>query len=141
MLVHLLNPFFLMTDIPVGTFTMGDTLDGESDAKPTDITVSEYYMDRTLVPYALWRSVYLGHHATDMVLVLRITVWARRRDHPVQALDWYDSVKWCNARSEHDGLTPVYYLDAGMTQVYRTGEQTPYVNWSANGYRLPTEAE
>ena len=28
-----------------------------------------------------------------------------------------------------------------MTQVYTNGEVSPYVNWSANGYRLPTEAE
>jgi len=28
-----------------------------------------------------------------------------------------------------------------MTQVYTNGEVTPYVNWSATGYRLPTEAE
>ena len=140
-LVHLLNPFFLMTDIPGGTFTMGDTLDGESDAKPTDITVSEYYMDRTLVPYALWRSVYTWATSHGYGVGFANNGVGKKANHPVQALDWYDSVKWCNARSEHDGLTPVYYLDAGMTQVYRTGEQTPYVNWSANGYRLPTEAE
>jgi formylglycine-generating enzyme required for sulfatase activity len=36
----------------------------------------------------------------------------------------------------------VYYTDAGMTQVYTNGEVTvTNVNWSANGYRLPTEAE
>src|SRR5438034_9715585 len=50
-------------------------------------------------------------------------------------------VKWSNARSEQAGLTPVYYTDAGLTQVYSTGEVTPYVNWAVNGYRLPTEAE
>jgi formylglycine-generating enzyme required for sulfatase activity len=36
----------------------------------------------------------------------------------------------------------VYYTDAGFTQVYKTGEtDAVYVNWGANGYRLPTEAE
>jgi formylglycine-generating enzyme required for sulfatase activity len=50
-------------------------------------------------------------------------------------------VKWCNARSQLAGLTPVYYTDAALTQVYKTGEMTPYVNWAANGFRLPTEAE
>ena len=62
-------------------------------------------------------------------------------NHPVQTVDWYDCVKWCNARSVQAGLTPAYYTDAGLTQVYQTGDLTPYVNWNANGYRLPTEAE
>jgi formylglycine-generating enzyme required for sulfatase activity len=38
-------------------------------------------------------------------------------------------------------LTPVYYTDAGLTQVYTNLEVTVYVNWAAKGYRLPTEAE
>jgi formylglycine-generating enzyme required for sulfatase activity len=51
-------------------------------------------------------------------------------------------VKWCNARSQQAGLIPCYYTDAGFTQVYKTGDvDAVYVNWSANGYRLPTEAE
>ena len=56
-------------------------------------------------------------------------------------VDWYDVVKWSNARSQQAGLTPVYYTDAGLTQVYTSGEVTVYVNWTASGYRLPTEAE
>jgi formylglycine-generating enzyme required for sulfatase activity len=37
---------------------------------------------------------------------------------------------------------PVYYTDAGLTQIYSTGDtDTVYVSWGANGYRLPTEAE
>ena len=65
-------------------------------------------------------------------------------NNPVQTVNWYDVVKWCNARSQLAGLTPVYYINASMlpTQVYRTGDfDTVYANWSANGYRLPTEAE
>ena len=56
-------------------------------------------------------------------------------------MNWYDVVKWCNARSEQAGKVPVYYTDAGLTVVYRTGEVAPYANWSVKGYRLPTEAE
>jgi sulfatase modifying factor 1 len=46
-----------------------------------------------------------------------------------------------NARSQQAGLTPAYYTDVGLTQVFTNGYVTPYVNWVANGYRLPTEAE
>ena len=60
----------------------------------------------------------------------------------MQTLDWYDCVKWSNARSQQAGLTPVYYTDAGLTQVFTNGETTNvFVNWTTNGYRLPTEAE
>ena len=57
-------------------------------------------------------------------------------------MDWYDTVKWCNARSQQAGLTPVYYTDANLTQVYTNGDvDAVYANWSVNGFRLPTEAE
>lgn len=77
-------------------------------------------------------------------------------DHPVHSVSWYDVVKWCNAKSERDGLTPVYSL-GGI--VYRTGEPgfrewddeeesfyfvettVVFMNSSANGYRLPLETE
>ena len=69
-------------------------------------------------------------------------VLAKAANNPVQTVDWYDCVKWSNARSKHAGLTPVYYTDAGLTQVYTIGETTNvFANWAANGYRLPTEAE
>jgi hypothetical protein len=57
---------------------------------------------------------------------------------------WYDAVKWCNARSEMENLNPVYFTDNTLTTVYRTGQlmlNPDAVKWTANGYRLPTEAE
>ena len=62
-------------------------------------------------------------------------------------MSWYDCVKWCNARSEKEGLTPIYQYFrgiGGVPTVYRTGEHdlsSGGQNWTANGYRLPTEAE
>jgi formylglycine-generating enzyme required for sulfatase activity len=58
---------------------------------------------------------------------------------PVINVSWYDVVKWCNARSEKEGLTPVYKNGNGTT--YKTGEGAPTLNSSANGYRLPSEKE
>ena len=45
------SPPIGMTLIPAGIFTMGDTIDGESDAIPINITVSAFYMDVNLVSY------------------------------------------------------------------------------------------
>ena len=57
---------------------------------------------------------------------------------PVINVNWYDVVKWSNARSEKEGLTPVYQV-SGTT--YKTGQSVPTLNASANGYRLPSEKE
>ena len=134
------NPPAGMALIPAGTFTMGDTLDGESDAIPTNVTVSAFYMDVDLVSSNQWAGVYFyatGHGYTFTNAGAGIAA-----NHPVQTVDWYDCVKWCNARSQQAGLTPAYCTDAGLTQVYTNGETTNiFANWSASGYRLPTEAE
>ena len=59
-------------------------------------------------------------------------------NHPVTPINWYDAVAWCNAKSEMEGLTPVYWLDGG---VYRGGRARPTVSAAADGYRLPTLGE
>ena len=58
-----------------------------------------------------------------------------RYDHllnlPVEKVSWYDAVKFCNKKSERDGLTPCYSGSGSNVSC----------NFSANGYRLLTEAE
>jgi formylglycine-generating enzyme required for sulfatase activity len=128
-----------MALIPAGVLTMGDNLDGESDAIPTNVTVSAFYMDVNLVSYGQWQSVYnwATNHGYGFVNVGA----GKAANHPIQTVDWYDTVKWCNARSQQAGKNLVYFTDAGLTQAYTNGQVTPYVNWTASGYRLPTEAE
>jgi formylglycine-generating enzyme len=129
-----------MALIAAGVFTMGDTLDGENDATPTvSVTVSAFYMDTNLVSYSQWQTVY--SYATSHGYSFTNSGTGKAANHPVQTVSWYDSVKWSNARSQQAGKTPVYYTDAGLTQVYTNGDLAPYVNWAAKGYRLPTEAE
>jgi uncharacterized repeat protein (TIGR03803 family) len=130
-----------MALIPAGTFTMGDTLDGESDAIPTvTVNVSVFYMDTNLVSYSQWQPVY--NWATANGYGFDNAGAGKAANHPVQTVNWYDTVKWSNALSQQAGLIPVYYMDASLTQVYTTGDvDAVYANWAANGYRLPTETE
>jgi len=119
---------------------MGDSLDGDpyGNAAPVTVNVSAFYMDTNLVSKAQWDDVYnwaIGHGYN-----FDNTGYGKEVNHPVQTINWWDSVKWCNARSEMESRTPAYYTDAGLTTVYRTGQLSPSVNWT-NGYRLPTEAE
>lgn len=53
--------------------------------------------------------------------------------HPAFALNSYMVALYANARSTAEGLTPVYVLDS-VNLTFNT-------NYSATGYRLPTEAE
>ncbi|MET8446719.1 formylglycine-generating enzyme family protein [Streptomyces sp. NPDC005209] len=50
---------------------------------------------------------------------------------PVEGVSWWDAVRFCNALSEKDGLTTAYHFE---------GDD---IEWdtSADGYRLPSEAE
>jgi len=129
-----------MVLIPAGAFTMGDNLDGLANASPVSVTVSAFYMDVNEVTLSQWKSV--KYWATNHGYGFASVGSGKGPNHPVYSVNWYDCVKWSNARSQQVGRTPVYYTDAGLTQVYTNGEvSTLYPNWTANGYRLPTEAE
>lgn len=66
---------------------------------------------------------------------------------PVTMISWRDAIVWCNAASEKDGLEPVYkYNGAVLKEVdsAKDGEgkaENAIIDASADGYRLPTEAE
>jgi formylglycine-generating enzyme required for sulfatase activity len=131
-----------MALIPAGSFTMGDSVDGDSSALPLHtVYVSAFYMDKYDVTLALWQQVY--NWAITHGYSFDYAGSGKAANHPVQTIDWYDCVKWCNARSEREGRTPAYYTSAAQTAVYRSGDidiTNGCVNWNS-GYRLPTEAE
>jgi formylglycine-generating enzyme required for sulfatase activity len=131
-----------MALIPQGAFTMGDSLDGMSDAPTRTVTLDAYYMGKYEVTKAEWDEVRtwgLSNGYTDLAAGS-----GKASNHPVQSIDWYQMAKWCNARSQKEGLTPVYYTNDAQTTIYKTGSvdvTNAQVKWAANGYRLPTEAE
>ena len=107
-----------------------------------EIYTSAFFMDKTEVSKAEWDTVYSW--AITNGYVFDNAGVATASDHPVVNINWHDAVKWCNARSEKEGLTPCYYTDAGKTTIYRTGLSAldnNWVDWGADGYRLPTRAE
>lgn len=52
---------------------------------------------------------------------------------PVEGVSWADAVRFCDALSRREGLTPAYRL--------RADGETADWDTRADGYRLPTEAE
>lgn len=129
-----------MALIPGGSFVMGDTFsEGTTLELPLHTNqISAFFMDQTEVTKALWDDVKGWSGGNGYAYDNPGAGMAA--NHPVQTVNWYDVVKWCNARSQRQGQIPAYYTDAALTQVYKTGQVEPYVRWSS-GYRLPTEAE
>src|ERR1039457_88964 len=131
-----------MATITDGWFLRGDAIDNESDAHTNQVFVSAFQMDTNLITWANWQLVY--QDALNRGYSFSTNATGFGPNDPVQTVSWYDAVKWCNARSQMEGLTPCYYTDTSLTLVYTSGTialKTNNVNWTANGYRLPTEAE
>jgi len=121
------RPFFGedMVLIPAGSFHMGNITghpNGLSNEQPVhEVNITRpFLMSRTLVTQELYEEV-MGSNPAHFI----------GTHHPVDQVSWYDAVAFCNMRSLLEGLDPCY-----------TGEGEFIVcDFSANGYRLPTEAE
>ncbi len=106
-----------------GSFLMGSP-ESENwrieDETLHEVTVSSFYID----PYETTQGEYarvMGENPSAFI----------GNDLPVESITWLDAVLFANAKSADAGLTPAYTVsDIGVL-------------WdrSANGYRLPTEAE
>jgi formylglycine-generating enzyme required for sulfatase activity len=103
--------------LPGGTFTMGDAK-GAPDEKPHRVSVGAFYIDKYEVTQEHFRKIVGSDYSR----------WKNAKA-PVNQVTWAAAVKYCNARSLKEGLTPCY------------DTKTWKCNFSANGYRLPTEAE
>ncbi len=130
-----------MVLIPVGDFQMGDQSMpkvGYADELPVHtVSVSSFLIGNCEVTKAEWDRVrdWGKNHGFNDLAEGR----GKAANHPVQDVSWYEVVKWCNARSLQEDLKPCYTVASG---IYKTGEDdTVACDWSANGYRLPTEVE
>src|ERR1051325_2796986 len=104
--------------IPAGSYlrgnppALGDT--DITDAPQFSVYVSAFFMDSSLVTGGKWVQVKEGYAGSHGYTFDRAGSF-KAADHPVQTISWYDAVKWCNARSEMESLTPVYYTGSGFT--------------------------
>lgn len=130
-----------MVKIPAGTNHGTNPLgvgESYSSSYPAtySLTLERFCMDQYEVTEAQWRTVY--NWAISQGYNFDNVGRGKASNHPVQTVSWYDCVKWCNARSERDGLTPCYTVGGSL---YKTGQSNPDCNFSADGYRLPTGEE
>jgi formylglycine-generating enzyme required for sulfatase activity len=109
-----------MVFVQGGSFKMGSN-DGDSDEKPVhSVAVDAFYIGKYEVTQKEWKDV-MGNNPS----------YFKGDNLPVEKVSWYDAVEFCNKKSRAEGLTPCY---SGIGENIKC-------NFSANGYRLPTEAE
>ncbi len=105
--------------VPSGSFTMGAPYGGLIDEEPThEVQLNSFYISKFEVSLADYYQVMQvdpsSHHDFSL---------------PLDNITWQEALSYCNAKSIAEELTPCYDL-------------TDYsCDFTANGYRLPTEAE
>ncbi len=107
-----------MALIPGGSFEMGDANGKEDEKKTHKVEVDSFYMDVFEVTQKSYQKL-TGMNPSKF----------RDKKGPVERIRWTDAVLYCNARSLKEGLKPCY------------NTKTWECDFTADGYRLPTEAE
>ncbi len=134
-----------MVQVPAGSFVMGDTqCTGFQDAVPTHmVTLNSFLISNFEITQQEWQNV-MGYNPS---------AFAGHIHRPVESVSMLACLVYCNRKSLEEGLTPAYSVN-GMTNPdywgpipdsssdeYYDDWHGVVCNWSANGYRLPTEAE
>jgi formylglycine-generating enzyme required for sulfatase activity len=107
--------------LPGGEFTMGSDRDTADEAPAHKVKLSAFIMDQSEVTHELYTKAQLPNPSH----------WQESPKKPVERVRWRDAKQYCNERSLLEKLKPCY------------NEKTADwdCDYSANGYRLPTEAE
>ncbi len=128
-----------MVFVQGGTFMMGSNYSEIFDQPEHSVTVSSFCMNKYEVTQQEWASV-MGTNPA---------YFNNNLNHPVESINWYMTLVYCNKKSALEGLQPVYAKN-GETNPDLWGEipnerdslwNAITCDWSKNGYRLPTEAE
>ena len=117
-----------MIKIAGGTFTMGTN---EYNRK---ISLSPFLMSETLVTQSQYEFV-MGKNPSKL----------KGDNRPVECVNWCDALIFCNCLSMSKKLTPCYSI-GNATDLTTFDSASPVwkrvvCNFTANGFRLPTEAE
>ena len=116
-----------MVLVEAGSFQMGST-DGYAHEQPvhTVLISKPFYIARYEITFEEYDRFCDDTHKVR----LEDRGWGRGKQ-PVIHVDWNDAIAYCNWLSETEGLSPCYSGKGKMVEC----------DFSANGYRLPTEAE
>jgi len=147
-----------MCFVPSGSFQMGnpDTSVGNTDERPVhSVTLSDFYMGKYEVTQEQYQAV-MGNNPSYFTSSPASGEVQNKR--PVEQVNWYDALVFCNKLSIKEELSPAYKI-SGNTDPSAWGN-VPYYDIATNkiignttvwdavqivsgstGYRLPTEAQ
>ena len=111
-----------MVSISAGTFQMGST--GGIPGGESPVHTVKISKDFLISKYEITQKLY------NEVMVTNPSGF-KGDNLPVESINWYDAIEFCNKLSDIEGLEKCYTINGTNVQC----------NWNANGYRLPTEAE
>lgn len=113
---------------------------GNFDNGTSNVSLSSFFIDK----YELTQARYQAVMGTNP------SYYAGNPNRPVEQVSWYNAIEYCNRRSMQEGLTLCYSYGTYGTNPdnWPVGWNTDSINhiniscnWTANGYRLPTEME
>lgn len=136
--------------VPAGIFEMGspptENGHGSNETLHPVIFANPLLVEKTETTWAGWNAARahaarFGYH--DLPAGRNGSNGDGSGTHPVTEVSWWDALKWCNLRSESEGLPPVYFTSAALdaAHVLRNGTPQVFANWNSAGYRIPTESE
>jgi formylglycine-generating enzyme required for sulfatase activity len=107
----------------------------DKDELQHEVTIGAFYISKYEVTQREYQEI-MGNNPSNF----------KGSDLPVEQVNWYDAIEYCNKRSERDGLIPAYTInkirsDPGNLSGFDTIRWQVTWDRTANGYRLPTEAE
>lgn len=110
-----------MVLIPAGEFVMGSTK--YNNEEPVHkVYIDTFYIDKNEITNAEYEKFDPSHKS-------KRDKYSDGDNDPVVYVSWWDAIKYCNWRSQKEGLESCYK------------ESTGECDFTNNGYRLPTEAE
>ena len=143
------DPFDFETPIPKmeliegDTFKMGNVLKDKvnSNEQVHSVVVSSFYLGTYEVTFEEYDRFARAKKRT----LTNDKGWGRGKQ-PAIGISWYQAIEYCNWLSSEHGYEPVYSIDKTVKDEFNLAESDTLKwliipNWTANGYRLPTEAE
>lgn len=117
-----------MSSIKGGEYLMGSPaseFERQKDETQHKVRINDFMLARHELSQKLYREV-MGNNPS-----------AHQGDElPVENISWFDAIRFCNALSHKNGLEPAYEINQ-----LPSGDIHVTWNKTANGFRLPTEAE
>jgi formylglycine-generating enzyme required for sulfatase activity len=140
-----------MVWIPAGSFTMGSPANEagrDSDETPHQVTLTGFYMGEYPVTQAKYEEI-IGTNPS--YFTTPVSPEQSTENRPVETVNWYDAIVFCNRLSMDEGLTPAYKIsgstdpdDWGAVPEDWGGDpiwDAVVIVEGSTGYRLPTEAQ